>query len=94
MKAWGHFYVNFNPNSHTLHYITSFSDSGIVSTVKAVLSESSNNGNQALGMTIITSAYGTGLVLGPAVASAIADPIGQYNLTITGTAGNRVKPHK
>ena len=52
-----------------------------MSTVKAVLSESSDDSNQALGMTIITSAYGTGLILGPAVAGAIAE----YNLTITGT---------
>ena len=57
-----------------------------MTTVKAVISESSDDSNQALGMTVITSAYGTGLILGPAVAGAIADPIGQYNLTITGTA--------
>ena len=52
-------------------------------TAKAVLSESSDDSNQALSMAILTSALGTGLVLGPAVAGAIADPIGQYNLTIT-----------
>ena len=56
---------------------------GIVGTTKAVLSESSDNSNQALSMAILISAYGTGLILGPAVAGAIADPIGQYNLTIT-----------
>ena len=36
--------------------------------VKAVLSKSSDDSKQALGMTVITSAYGTRLVLGPAVA--------------------------
>ena len=56
---------------------------GIVGTAKAVLSESSDDSNQAISMAILTSALGTGLVLGPAVAGAIADPIGQYNLTIT-----------
>ena len=52
-------------------------------TTKAVLSESSDDSNQALSMVILTSALGTGLILGPAVSGAISDPIGQYNLTIT-----------
>ena len=33
-------------------------------------------------MALLTSAYGTGLIIGPAVSGVIADPIGQYNLTI------------
>ena len=37
-------------------------------------------------MTVLTSAFGTGLVIGPALSGAIADPVGQYNLTITGEA--------
>ena len=56
---------------------------GIVGTIKASLSESSDNNNQAIGMAVITSAFGTGLVIGPSLSGAIADPIGQYNLTIS-----------
>ena len=53
------------------------STQGIFGTLKASLSESSDNT-----MTVLTSAFGTGLVIGPALSSAIADPVGQYNLTI------------
>ena len=60
-----------------------FSAQGIVGTLKASLSESSDNTNQAFGMAVLTSAFGTGLVLGPALSGAIADPVGQYNLNIT-----------
>ena len=55
---------------------------GMVGTIKASLSESSNNSNQAIGIAILISAFGTGLVIGPSLSGAIADPIGQYNLTI------------
>ena len=44
---------------------------GNVGTTKAVLSESSDDSNQALSMVILTSALGTGLILGPAVSGAI-----------------------
>ena len=60
-----------------------FSAQGIVGTLKASLSESSDNTNQAFGMAVLTSAFGTGLVIGPALSGAIADPVGQYNLNIT-----------
>ena len=60
-----------------------FSGQGIVSAVKAALSESSDNTNQAIGMAVLTSAYGTGILIGQALSGAIADPVGQYNLTIT-----------
>ena len=63
-----------------LYYLSAL---GNVGTTKAVLSESSDDSNQALSMAILTSALGTGLILGPAVSGAISDPIGQYNLTIT-----------
>ena len=56
---------------------------GIVGTSKAVLSESSDDSSHAVSMAIITSALSTGVVLGPAVASVMADPVGQYNLTIS-----------
>ncbi len=50
---------------------------------KAILSEVSDNTNQGFGISLIGTAWGVGTVLGPAVSGAIADPIGQYNLTIT-----------
>ena len=56
----------------------------MVGTVKAIVSESSKDSNQSLGMAIIAAAWCLGLVVGPAVAGATADPIGQYNLTISG----------
>ena len=58
-----------------LYYLSAL---GNVGTTKAVLSESSDDSNQALSMAILTSALGTGLILGPAVSGAISDPIGQY----------------
>ena len=55
---------------------------GIIVSTKAVLSEVSSDQNHAVGMAVITTSYGAGLVIGPAVSGVIADPIGQYNLTI------------
>ena len=55
---------------------------GAVVTAKAALSESSDNTNQAIAMAVITSSFSTGSVIGPALSGAIADPVGQYNLTI------------
>lgn len=54
----------------------------MVSTSKAVLSEVSDDSNQAFGITILGAASGAGYILGPAVASVVADPVGQYNLTL------------
>ena len=51
-----------------LYYLSAL---GNVGTTKAVLSESSDDSNQALSMVILTSALGTGLILGPAVSGAI-----------------------
>ena len=57
--------------------------SGMISSCKAAISEVSDDSNQALGITIVGAAWGIGYIVGPAVSGAIADPIGQYNLTIT-----------
>jgi hypothetical protein len=43
----------------------------------------SDDSNQAFGVSMAGAAFGAGYILGPAVAGAIADPISQYNLTIT-----------
>lgn len=56
---------------------------GVVCISKAVISEVSDDSNQAIGITLVGTAFGSGYIIGPAVAGAIADPVGQYNLTIT-----------
>lgn len=62
-----------------------FSLPGVVGTVKAIISESSTDSTQAIGMSLIMCSFSLGMVVGPAVSGALADPIGQYNLTISGT---------
>ena len=47
------------------------------------MSANCNDQNQAFGMSVLAASFGIGLVVGPAVSGAIADPIGQYNLNIT-----------
>ena len=56
---------------------------GVVGTAKAVISEISDDSTQALGVSIISTSWGLGFVIGPAVSGAISDPIGQYHLNIT-----------
>ena len=60
-----------------------FIGAGIVTSSKAMIAESSDDSNQAFGLSIIGSAWGVGLILGPALSGATADPIGQYDLNIT-----------
>ena len=45
--------------------------------------EASDDRNQAFGLSVLGAAWGCGLIIGPALSGALADPIGQYNLTIT-----------
>ena len=56
--------------------------SGAIGTIKAVISEVSDDSNQALGIAMIGLAWGVGIIIGPAVSGALSDPIGQYNLTV------------
>ena len=56
---------------------------GIVGTAKAVVSEISDDSTQSLGVSVISTSWGMGLIIGPAISGAISDPIGQYNLNIT-----------
>ena len=56
---------------------------GVIGTCKAVVSEVSDDNNQAIGVAVLASGVFTGFIAGPAVGGAIADPVGQYNLTIT-----------
>ena len=71
--------------SNYMYIMCIFSLPGVVGTAKAVIAESSTDKTQALGMSLIMGAFSLGLVIGPAVSGALADPIGQYNLTISGT---------
>lgn len=57
--------------------------SGMVSTSKAVMSEISDDSNQAFGLGVLGTAWGVGYILGPAISGAIADPIRQYNLNLS-----------
>ena len=66
-----------------LKYMYSVIAIGTMGVSKAIISEASDNNNQALGVAILASAWGAGFIVGPAVSGAIADPIGQYNLTIS-----------
>ena len=61
---------------------------GIVAASKAVVSEVTDDKNQAVGINIIGAAWGIGYILGPATAAAVADPIGQYSLNITSKPKN------
>ncbi len=54
---------------------------GVVGTVKAVISEVSDDSTQAFGVTVLGVSWSLGIILGPAISGAISDPIGQYNVT-------------
>lgn len=47
-----------------------------------MLCEVTTNKTQPLGLALMASSFGIGIIIGPAVSGAIADPINQYNLTI------------
>ena len=75
--------VCFFNNRHS-----SFACSGIIGTGKAVLSESSNDENQAFGMSLLACSWGLGLVIGPALSGISADPLGQYNISLGSEEGS------
>ena len=52
--------------------------------LKVVVSETSDDSNHAFGMSLLSCAVTIGFIFGPAVSGALSDPIGQYNLTISG----------
>ena len=57
---------------------------GVTGNVKAVIGESSHNSNQALGISVLSCAWGIGLIAGPAVGGTLSDPINQYHLNVSG----------
>ena len=54
---------------------------GCTPTVKAVVSESSDDKNQAFGISVLATAVTMGYIVGPAVSGVIADPVQEYNIT-------------
>ena len=56
---------------------------GIKITSKAIVSECSTNRTQPLSLSVLASAWSVGIIVGPAISGAIADPVGQYDLNIT-----------
>ncbi|XP_071093267.1 uncharacterized protein [Haliotis cracherodii] len=55
--------------------------SGILGTAKTVLYEVSDNSNQAVGMSMISLAWGAGIILGPATGGYLASPVVKYPAT-------------
>ncbi|XP_052802719.1 uncharacterized protein LOC128232950 [Mya arenaria] len=51
---------------------------GTVGTAKTILYEISDNTNQAVGMSIISVAWGSGIIVGPAVGGYLANPCKSY----------------
>lgn len=65
---------------------------GILVTVRAVISESSSDSNQAFGLSILTFSWLLSVVISSAVSGVTADPIGQYNLTLSSMCLQNTKP--
>ncbi|XP_067685409.1 uncharacterized protein [Haliotis asinina] len=57
--------------------------SGILGTAKTVLYEVSDNTNQAVGMSMISLAWGAGIILGPATGGYLASPVVKYPETFS-----------
>ncbi|XP_065902775.1 uncharacterized protein [Dysidea avara] len=60
-------------------FLTGLSN-GVVGNSKAIVYEHSDDINKGFGMSIMAASFGTAIVVGPAAAGLLADPIGQYNL--------------
>ena len=63
---------------------------GILVVVRAVISESSSDSNQAFGLSILTFSWLLAVVMSSALSGVTADPIGQYNLTLSSRYYNTV----
>lgn len=61
------------PYAVTTRFLTGMS-SGLISISTTTLGEICDNSNQALGMTIMITAWGLGLILGPALGGTLTDP--------------------
>eukprot|EP00731_Ephydatia_muelleri_P025369 Em0017g452a len=56
---------------------------GVIVVLRAVISESSTNTNQAFGFSVLSFSWMTAAVFAPLFSGLSADPIGQYNLTLS-----------
>ena len=68
--------------------------SDTLASAKAMVSEVSDDRFQAFAVSIVGAAWSLGYVIGPTVSGAIADPVGQYNLTISSKTGFLVMDFK
>ena len=41
-------------------------------------------------MSVATTSYGAGLVIGPALSGFLADPLNQYNITVTSKSNKQL----
>ena len=78
MQFHKHFHVR---NVKKLYFSVCISPA-VSGTVRAVVSENSDDSNHAFGMSLMSTAITSGFIFGPAVAGTTSDPIRQYNLTI------------
>lgn len=85
------FTINF-PMALITRFLTGLAN-GTVGTAKTVLYEISDNSNQALGMSIISMAWGAGLILGPTFGGLLADPEKNYPLVFGGSEVLREFPY-
>ena len=56
---------------------------GVIVVLRAVISESSTNTNQAFGFSVLTFSWMSAAMMAPLFSGLSADPIGQYNLTLS-----------
>ncbi|VDI82976.1 Hypothetical predicted protein [Mytilus galloprovincialis] len=70
------FTFNF-PMAMITRFLTGLAN-GTVGTAKTVIYEISDNTNQAVGMSILSMAWGAGLILGPTFGGLLADPVKSY----------------
>eukprot|EP00731_Ephydatia_muelleri_P025325 Em0017g408a len=64
---------------------------GVAVAARAAISDTSTDSNQALGLSLLSCAWGVGLVIGPALSGLTADPITQYSLTLESGLGFSAK---
>ena len=79
MQFHKHFHVR---NVKKKLYFSVCISPAVSGTVRAVVSENSDDSNHAFGMSLMSTAITSGFIFGPAVAGTTSDPIRQYNLTI------------
>ncbi|XP_065902788.1 uncharacterized protein [Dysidea avara] len=80
--AFSSFFFGFSVNFYMaviFRVLTGLSN-GVVGNCRAIVYEHSDDVNKGFGMSLISTAFNSALVLGPAASGVLADPLGQYNL--------------